>query len=115
MNSVIRPFIDKILDDTRPAGEWACGRFPREASNELSYLGGRDDDGDSHLELVQLMADEIERLQAIAEAADFFLAQPPDDMPDDMPFHQYTTAGDCRDLCKAFCEWRKAADAAGGK
>jgi len=45
---------------------------------------------------------EIERLQAIADAADAFLAEPPEGMADLMPFSQYTTAGDCRALCKAF-------------
>ena len=44
----------------------------------------------------------IERLQAVMDAADAFLADPPEDMHDRMPFNQQTTAGDCRVLSKAY-------------
>jgi hypothetical protein len=47
-------------------------------------------------EVVRSLLDEIERLQAISDAAELFCAVPPDDMADSMPFQQYTTAGDCR-------------------
>lgn len=53
------------------------------------------------LNVLTAAADEIERLQAIEDAAEAFLAVPPDGMADRMPFAQYTTAGDCRELCKA--------------
>lgn len=52
---------------------------------------------------------EIDRLQAVMDAADAFLAQPPEGMKEWLPFHQSTTAGDCRALCEAY---RKASEAA---
>lgn len=40
----------------------------------------------------------------VMDAADAFLAEPPGDMQDSRPFNQYTTAGDCRRLNKAYHE-----------
>lgn len=56
-------------------------------------------------------AKEIERLQAVMDAADAFLAEPPEDMKERHPFNQYTTAGDCRALSEAY---RKASDQCDG-
>ena len=56
---------------------------------------------DTTMEMVTEQTNEIKRLQAVMTAADAFLATPPDDMKDQISFHQYTTAGDCRALCKA--------------
>ena len=63
------------------------------------------------VELLKRQQAEIVRLRAVMDAADAFVTQPPDDMPDEIPFNQYTTAGDCRALNKAY---REAAEAKGG-
>lgn len=54
-----------------------------------------------------VLYEDMESLKAVMDAADAFLAEPPADMPDSMPFHQYTTAGDCRALVKAYAEAAK--------
>lgn len=58
--------------------------------------------------LEKLIGDQKKALENLEEAADYFLAQPPDDMKDKVFFNQLTTAGDCRRLTKAVLEARKA-------
>jgi FtsZ-binding cell division protein ZapB len=52
---------------------------------------------------------EVERLRAVMDAADAFLAEPPEDMCAWVPFNQYTTAEDCRKLNEAYREAAKPA------
>lgn len=44
----------------------------------------------------------LDLLGDVMNAADAFLAEPPEDMQDNAPFNQYTTAGDCRALNGAY-------------
>ena len=53
-------------------------------------------DGDNDVHLMQLLIDEVELLRAVMDAADAFLALPPEDLRGGLPFNQYTTADDCR-------------------
>jgi len=46
-------------------------------------------------------------LEELLDAADRFLAEPPEGMRDGMSFNQYTTAGDCRELTAAYAKARK--------
>lgn len=52
----------------------------------------------------------VEKLQAVMDAADAFLAKPPSHMQDSRPFSQYTTAGECRQLNKAYREASEGGD-----
>jgi hypothetical protein len=67
----------------------------------------------AHPELYRQAADEIDRvrhaLQTLMDAAEAFLAEPDARERDSKPCNQYTTAGDCRALNRAY---REAAEAA---
>jgi hypothetical protein len=54
------------------------------------------------LNVITKAADKIERLQAVKDAAQAFLTEPPIGLNDNVPCQQYTTAGDCRRLLAAF-------------
>ncbi len=42
--------------------------------------------------------DGVDMLRDLADAADRFMAEPPKHVEDGVPYHQYTTASDCRVL-----------------
>jgi hypothetical protein len=45
--------------------------------------------------------DGVDMLRDLSDAADRFMAEPPERVADGVPYHQYTTAGDCRVLSEA--------------